>query len=263
MTETVEKEGLLPCPFCDGLRGPPVPSSWPMGSAAELQTAEDVYGHQVRCICGAAGPDRTSEAEAVDAWNRRTAPRPPVGEELREKVARIVDPGIWATIDRSRSGEPFTPLRDDMAAGLLSPSLEKADAILSALQGEGEAVAWRWRYDAEHPWHYGSERPGKFRFGDPDEVQPLYASPALHPQEAACGGGWRDMDSAPRDRIILVGYDPEAGRKLAPGERVYEARWCSRQQTWTSRNGFILHSHATHWRELPAGPLPASGGGDE
>lgn len=47
-----------------------------------------------------------------------------------------------------------------------------------------EAVAWRWRFDAEGGWHYGDSAPGKFRFGDPEEVQPLYTDPMPVSREA-------------------------------------------------------------------------------
>lgn len=78
--------------------------------------------------------------------------------------------------------------------------------------------------------------------------------------------GWQPIETAPRDRVILVGYDSEAGKKLEPHQRVYEARWDERQQTWTSRNGFILHSHATHWMPFPPAPdatSPASQVGED
>lgn len=84
---------VLPCPFCDGLRGPPVPSSWMMGRADEMGTTADVWGHQVRCICGAGGPDRNSEAEAVAAWNQRALSASPARGEGDAPVAwRVVSP---------------------------------------------------------------------------------------------------------------------------------------------------------------------------
>ena len=45
-------------------------------------------------------------------------------------------------------------------------------------------------------------------------------------------------------------------------KRVYEARWNKVQATWSARNGFLLHSDATHWQALPAAPTPADGGGE-
>lgn len=42
-----------------------------------------------------------------------------------------------------------------------------------------EPVAWRWKFDADGAWHYGDHRPGPFRFGDPEIIEPLYSSPPL------------------------------------------------------------------------------------
>ncbi len=42
-----------------------------------------------------------------------------------------------------------------------------------------EPVAWRWKFDEDGAWHYGDNRPGPFRFGDPDILEPLFASPPL------------------------------------------------------------------------------------
>jgi hypothetical protein len=52
------------------------------------------------------------------------------------------------------------------------------DLPMTAPASPSAPVAWRWRFDAEGQWHYGGKKPGGFRFGDPEEVKPLYASPA-------------------------------------------------------------------------------------
>jgi hypothetical protein len=36
--------------------------------------------------------------------------------------------------------------------------------------------------------------------------------------------------------------------------RVYEGKWNYEQQTWTSVNGFLVHTAATHWMPLPPPP---------
>lgn len=53
-------------------------------------------------------------------------------------------------------------------------------AYLSALGSE--PVAWRWRFDKDGSWHFGAHKPGPMRFGDPDEIEPLFAAP-LSPTE--------------------------------------------------------------------------------
>lgn len=71
------------------------------------------------------------------------------------------------------------------------------------------------------------------------------------------GPRWQPIETAPKDgSVFLVGYDDavaKAGR-LDHSQRVYEARWNAVQDTWTARNGFLDHTHATHWMPLPAAP---------
>jgi hypothetical protein len=65
--------------------------------------------------------------------------------------------------------------------------------------------------------------------------------------------GWRDIESAPKDgSVVLLGYPPHPRIDRS----VYEGRWNRAQNTWTSCNGFILHSDATHWMPLPPAPQP-------
>lgn len=95
----------------------------------------------------------------------------------------------------------------------------------------------------------------------------LSASSSPYPTAAPAsplpeGGGWRtDFENAPKDgSVFMVGYDDEAAKKAGLFEnkdRVYEARWNDIQSTWSARNGFILHSDATHWMPLPAAPTGA------
>lgn len=66
---------------------------------------------------------------------------------------------------------------------------------------------------------------------------------------------WQPIATAPRDTVILLGYAPHP--RLAEDRRVYEGRWHDEQQTWTSVNGFLLHTGATHWQPLPVPPKSA------
>lgn len=70
---------------------------------------------------------------------------------------------------------------------------------------------------------------------------------------------WQPIETAPKDRVILLGYEPHW--RLEGDRRVYEGRWNEEQSTWTSVNGFLVHSGASHWMPLPAPPAalaPAS-----
>lgn len=64
---------------------------------------------------------------------------------------------------------------------------------------------------------------------------------------------WRPIETAPKDEtVILLGYLPHP--RLKGSQRVYEGRWDSLQETWTSVNGFLIHSEASHWMPLPEPP---------
>jgi hypothetical protein len=69
---------------------------------------------------------------------------------------------------------------------------------------------------------------------------------------------WMPISQAPKDAVILLGY--EAHPRM--DRLVYEGCWSATQETWTSVNGFILHSDATHWQPMPRAPQPAHNGGE-
>ena len=66
---------------------------------------------------------------------------------------------------------------------------------------------------------------------------------------------WLPIESAPRDEsVILLGLPKVGALKDEDARRVYEGRWNKIQSTFTSVNGFILLSVATHWMPLPEAP---------
>ena len=71
MTNDIEQV-LEPCPFDCGRDHALAPSGWMLGTAREMGTQADVWAYAVRCLCGAQGPERNSEVEAIDAWNTRS-----------------------------------------------------------------------------------------------------------------------------------------------------------------------------------------------
>lgn len=64
---------------------------------------------------------------------------------------------------------------------------------------------------------------------------------------------WQPIETAPRDKVILLGF-LVVGNLREDDRRVYEGRWHEGQQTFTSVNGFLLFSAATHWMPLPPPP---------
>lgn len=65
---------------------------------------------------------------------------------------------------------------------------------------------------------------------------------------------WQPIETAPKDCILLLGYLPHP--RMDGSRRVYEGRWHEEQSTWTSTNGFLIHTGATHWMPLPSPPEP-------
>ncbi len=69
---------------------------------------------------------------------------------------------------------------------------------------------------------------------------------------------WKQIETAPKgpcgdclNTVILLSL-PAIGALKDPGaRRVYEGRWNELQKTFTSVNGVILLSAATHWMPLP------------
>jgi hypothetical protein len=125
--DCADQEGVCPASGipCDGTKA--------VNSVLEALTYGFTHGH----------------IDPPAAWNRR----PPQDAGMRERVARIVDPGAWTKHDRmlveARRGvyDDGVPMdqrqADDLAsdaAGLLVSSLAKADAILSAIGQGAEPV---------------------------------------------------------------------------------------------------------------------------
>lgn len=67
---------LRECPFGCGYFCAPTLSGSMLGTAEELQQKGDVWEYTVRCNCGAEGPTKYTEAEAIAAWNTRAKSLP-------------------------------------------------------------------------------------------------------------------------------------------------------------------------------------------
>lgn len=76
-------------------------------------------------------------------------------------------------------------------------------------------------------------------------------------------GGWRDIESAPKDRKVDLWVEwpaPERSSVRCPG-----SYWVEEQQDWMLDRGCMTHQYVcrptpTHWREAPSPPLPLPGG---
>lgn len=86
-------------------------------------------------------------------------------------------------------------------------------------------------------------------------VASWYAAKADKPHGNETCDGWLPIETGPKDeKPILLGC-PAVGAMKDPGStRVFEGRWNSVQKTWTSMNGFLLLTVATHWMPLPEPP---------
>jgi len=68
---------------------------------------------------------------------------------------------------------------------------------------------------------------------------------------------WQPIETAPKDKtVIILGFLPHWS--LNGSRRVYEGRWSKTQNTWTSVNGFMIFSEASHWMPLPQPPESAA-----
>lgn len=70
---------------------------------------------------------------------------------------------------------------------------------------------------------------------------------------------WLPIETAPKaaegDGSAILLALPAVGALKDPRQRrVFEGRWNETQQTWTSVNGYLVLSAATHWMPLPAPP---------
>lgn len=125
MTATRDAQ-LRECPFCDGAF-PAVPS-------------QDRAGHMVICTgCSALGPTRTTQAEAIAAWNKRACL--PAPDTAREVVAWTGSGSIIALQD-GREGFIW-PTRADahpipLYAAPQAPATGEREAIVAWLRERQE-----------------------------------------------------------------------------------------------------------------------------
>jgi hypothetical protein len=81
---------------------------------------------------------------------------------------------------------------------------------------EPEPVAWRWSFDEGESWHFGTFTPGHFRFGNPDNFEPLYAAaPKLLKAEGHA--------VAPEPEGFVVWYDPTRDLNAMRPRKVIDA----------------------------------------
>ena len=119
------------------------------------------------------------------------------------------------------------------------------EAVLSLLEYEYEEYT-----EARRKW--GDGNPHRWeRLKDCVEKTNTLVNSLRDAVEQDAVVGWLPIETAPKDEsVILLGYTPNPRIE----RRVYEGRWHDAQQTWTSVNGFLLHTGATHWMQLPTAP---------
>lgn len=128
MTEMV----LKPCPFCgreDSAEGPTQE-----GAIALTHFKSPAGGTVMRvaCCCGSTGKASRDYDDAIAAWNTRAAPSSPVGEGVREKVARIIDPAAFADW-KEADFATLTPAATKALGKAVHDAYALADAILALL----------------------------------------------------------------------------------------------------------------------------------
>lgn len=111
----------------------------------------------------------------------------------------VLDPGVMH-VRKDGSGyivvdESDFVLEDDRCEGPDGPEgsvhwiarmgVSEITALRNFLNGApqahsvGDPVAWRWSFDGGQTWSHGADKPGNFRFGEPDRIEPLYLASTL------------------------------------------------------------------------------------
>lgn len=136
MTEPIEEAALKPCPFCGATphRG--------LGKVYYDQLhGEPQQNYSIWCPRGHAKITRVDCEQATEEWNTRASPA--ASGDLRERIARIVDP--TAKFDTSIKWGRFEIQQRDLA-------YQKADAILASLPGRDEEVYLVWSNEHRAWW---------------------------------------------------------------------------------------------------------------
>ena len=129
-----------PCPFCGGTKFQQNTKAkgYFIKKAAE-RAGQDTSNHLIRCTkCGAKGPLKHSESEAIDAWNTRPGHDPSVVLELI-KAATGLASDVQCLIEcRSDCGEwgAECPLQDAHKPDGTIDRLQRLLDILSKLEGQ-------------------------------------------------------------------------------------------------------------------------------
>lgn len=101
---------MTPCPFCAGTKFHynTKAKGYFVKKQAERE-GRDTSNHLVRCTkCGAKGPLRSTEADAVAAWNERIG-RP----EAMDALAFYADPTNWSVGGEFLPASPESEFRPD------------------------------------------------------------------------------------------------------------------------------------------------------
>lgn len=110
----------------------------------------------------------------------------PMRDHIAEFWRLLETEHVRILVDIRRQTEAMTyydssSFGDDVAKALVadraarpSPTGEKVEAV---------AAGWRWTFDGEM-WAFSALRPGKFRFGQPNVVEPVYSAETVVALEA-------------------------------------------------------------------------------
>ncbi|SOC45710.1 hypothetical protein SAMN05892877_11799 [Rhizobium subbaraonis] len=140
---------------------------------------------------------------------------------------------------------------------------------------EANVVAFRWKFSDDGEWHYGSKRPGPFRFGDPDIVEPLFSEAALLAERERRTPDvvtWQPIETAPRDKTHVIVAVPDkdldgytVGEAYFDPENYGDGDWwwagTSVADHFDSPMSDCMWHEPTLWQPLPAAPSLSSGTG--
>lgn len=223
MTEAPSQRALLPCPFCGG---------------SDLEIADTGF-RWVVCACEVEGPPHKTEAEAIAAWNTRSAP---IGDEVIKRVANALREVFYEL------GE-IDPDNSNGQADLETLARAAIEAIGAPVNERAAIVAWlRAQVAGPEFTELYSAMAGAIERGD------HLGAPVEQESE------WRTIESAPKDGTdilaVIAGTHTQTGRSFIPEVVSWESDesggyWWNCM--WPAEQMHTLYE-PTHWRPLPTPP---------
>ena len=144
---------LKPCPFCGGRKfHQNTKAKGYFIKKAAARAGKDTSNHLTRCTkCGAKGPLKHSEAEAITAWNTRVDAHPPTTNPVAVSETPVGDHQMVEAVDREAADEICNPKDDKHLHAILCKKFARhRQAALTAARAQVEGENQRLREALGH-----------------------------------------------------------------------------------------------------------------